>query len=159
MGSDLDESISLKFEDDPVMSAAISAATSGHLMDISDMMQDQHSDKASEHNYDDIQQDNKINSNNYNGGEKHSPIHHQSHTGSKHIERNVSSTGNGGGNGNHGGRESVNMTNNVLNNMTAGNDYDDSNDVGPPMAHTPVYMPQHHNIDQVSSRRFAFLSF
>lgn len=75
LGSDtLDESISLKFEDDPVMSSAIAAATGHSMMDISEMMHDAQSDKASEHNYEDLQPEVQINSNSYNGSEKHTPI-------------------------------------------------------------------------------------
>lgn len=150
LGSDtLDESISLKFEDDPVMSAAISAATGGSLMDISDMMQETQSDKASEHNYEDMQPEVKMNSNNYNGGEKQASIHQA------HISKNTERHG-GAGNGGIRDRErdrdresSGNMGNNTLGGIGGTNDYDDSNDINPPMAHTPVYMPQHHNIDQV----------
>lgn len=137
MGSDtLDENFSLKFEDDPVMSAAISAATGNSMMDISDMMHDAQSDKASEHNYEDLQPEVQINSNSYNGasggggvggGDKQTPI-------SLSMNKNIG--GNGNGNAGAMGR-------------SASNDYDDD-DIKPPMAHNPVYMPQHHNIDQVS---------
>lgn len=139
LGSDtLDESISMKFEDDPIMSAAISAATGHSLMDISDMMQEAQSDKASEHNYEDIHPEVQINNSNYNnGGERHSSPSHQSH-----VHKSMGGNGNNasGGNGTRGGTPIG---------MNAPNDYDDNDDIKPPMAHTPVYMPQHHNIDQV----------
>ncbi|KAG4067886.1 hypothetical protein HA402_010572 [Bradysia odoriphaga] len=54
----------IKLEDDPVMSSAIAAATAGSLMDISDMMQDAQSDKASENNFDDSKSDVPVNNNN-----------------------------------------------------------------------------------------------
>lgn len=145
LGSDtLDESISLKFEDDPVMSSAIAAATGHSLMDISDMMQDTQSDKASEHNYEDLHPEVQINNNNYNnGGDKQhtSPIHHQSHTANKAMSGIGNNTGNGG-NGGRGGGTPIGLS--------TPNDYDDNDECKPPMAHTPVYMPQHHNIDQVN---------
>lgn len=132
LGSDtLDGDLSLKFEDDPVMSSAIAAATGHSMMDISDMMHDAQSDKASEHNYEDLQPEVQINSGSYNGSglhDKQSPI-------SLSMNKNI------GGNGNIG-----NMG------RTPSNDYDDD-DIKPPMAHNPVYMPQHHNIDQVCNSR------
>lgn len=139
LGSDtLDESISMKFEDDPIMSAAISAATGHSLMDISDMMQEAQAEKANEHNYEDIHPEVQINNNNYNnGGEKHTSPIHQSH-----VNKSMGGNGNNatGGNGTRGGTPIG---------MNVSNDYDDNDDIKPPMAHTPVYMPQHHNIDQV----------
>lgn len=139
LGSDvLDENISLKFEDDPVMSAAISAATSGSLMDISDMMHERESDKASEHNYDDVHPDVQLHNNYNNGGDKHTSPIHQSHASNKSM--GGSSANNGNVNSGRGGTP-LGIAN--------PNDYDDNDDIKPPMAHTPVYMPQHHNIDQV----------
>lgn len=138
MGSDLDENISLKFEDDPVMATAIANATSGHLMDISDMMQETQSDKASEHNYEDLQPEVQINNHNYNNiNEKQAAIqlqqqHHQQQQ-QQSLNKNLSGN-NGNGSAGHG---------------ISQNDYDDADDMKPPMAHTPIYMPQHHNIDQV----------
>lgn len=140
LGADsLDESITLKFEDDPVMSAAISAATGHSLMDISDMMHgDTHSDKASEHNYEDMHPEVQMNTNNFNGGDRRtSPI--QSHT----LNKSINSTNSGStGNGTRGGTPLG---------VQASNDYDENDDIKPPMAHKPVYMPQHHNIDQVGA--------
>lgn len=138
LGADsLDESITLKFEDDPVMSAAISAATGHSLMDISEMIRDAHSDKASENNYEDMHPEVQINNNNYNNGSdrRTSPIH-QSHAMNKSMN-STSSTGNGTRVGTPIG-------------MQQSMDYDDNDDGKPPMAHTQFYMPQHHNIDQVS---------
>lgn len=67
LGADsLDESITLKFEDDPVISAAISAATGHSIMDISEMIHDAHSDKTSENNYEDMHVDGQVNNNNNN---------------------------------------------------------------------------------------------
>lgn len=51
-------------EDDPNMSSTI--ATAGSLMDISDMMQDAHSDKVSENNFDDSRSDVPLHNNNNN---------------------------------------------------------------------------------------------
>lgn len=141
LGADsLDESITMKFEDDPVMSAAISAATGHSLMDISDMMrgEDRESDKASERDYEDMHQDVQMNNNtNYNGGERRTSPAHQTHAINKSINSsNSGSTGNGTRVGTPIGLQQQ-------------NDYDDQDDIKPPMAHTPVYMPQHHNIDQV----------
>lgn len=145
LGADsLDESITLKFEDDPVMSAAISAATGHSLMDISDMMHgDAHSDKASEHNYEDVHPEVQINTNNFNGGDRRtSPV--QSHAFNKSINStNPSSTG-------HGTRVGTPIG------IQASNDYDENDDIKPPMAHKPVYMPQHHNIDQVGGLNLIF---
>ncbi|KAJ6638732.1 Longitudinals lacking protein-like [Pseudolycoriella hygida] len=67
----------IKLEDDPVMASA--AASAGSLMDISDMMQDAQSDKASENNFDDSKSDAPVNSssdtnnthNNYNDVNRH----------------------------------------------------------------------------------------
>lgn len=130
LGADfLDDNMSFKFEDDPVMSSAIARATGHSMMDISEMMHDAQSDRASEHNYEDLQPDVQINNNSMNGGgEKHTPI---SLSMNKNIgeNRNGSATGMG---------------------RNASNEYDDD-EIKPPMAHNPVYMPQHHNIDQVSS--------
>lgn len=138
LGADsLDESITLKFEDDPVMSAAISAATGHSFMDISDMMHgDAHSDKASEHNYEDMHPEVHMNTNNFNGRDRRiSPV--QSQALNKSINNtNSSSTGNGTRVGTPIGTQ-------------VSNDYDENDDKKPPMAHKPVYMPQHHNIDQV----------
>lgn len=140
LGADsLDESITLKFEDDPVMSAAISAATSHSIMDISDMMnQDRESDKTSERDYEDMHPEVQMNNNNYNnGGERRTSPAHQTHALNKSMNSsNAGSIGNGTRVGTPIG-------------MQPQNDYDDQDDVKPPMAHTPVYMPQHHNIDQV----------
>lgn len=148
LGADsLDESITLKFEDDPVMSAAISAATGHSLMDISDMMHgDTHSDKASEHNYEDLHPEVQMNTNNFNGGDRRtSPL--QSHALNKSMNNtNASSAGNGTRVGTPIG-------------MQVSNDYDENDDIKPPMAHTPVFMPQHHNIDQVGGANFIFTSF
>lgn len=141
LGADsLDESITLKFEDDPVMSAAISAATGGSLMDISDIMQDRESDKASENHYEDMHEDAQINTNNYNGGEKLTSPVHQAHALNKSM--NSGNTGSSSNNGPTRGGTPIGMN--------ATNDYDDGDDIKPPMAHAPIYMPQHHNIDQVS---------
>lgn len=140
LGADsLDESITLKFEDDPNIAAAISAATGHSLMDISEMMsQDRESDKASERDYEDMHADVPMNNNsNYNGGERRTSPAHQTHAMNKSMNNsNPVSTGNGTRVGTPLG-------------MQPQNDYDDNDDVKPPMAHTPVYMPQHHNIDQV----------
>lgn len=140
LGADsLDESITLKFEDDPVMSAAISAATGHSLMDISEMMrEDRESDKASERDYEDMHPEVQMNNSNYNnGGERRTSPAHQTHAINKSMNSsNTVSTGNGTRVGTPIG-------------MQTQNDYDDQDDVKPPMAHTPVYMPQHHNIDQV----------
>lgn len=161
LGADsLDESITLKFEDDPVMSAAISAATGHSLMDISDMMrggardvgnaggpggEDRESDKASERDYEDMHPEVQMNNSNYNnGGDRRSSPPHPTHALNKSMNSsNAASAGNGTRVGTPIG-------------MQQQNDYDDSDDIKPPMAHTPVYMPQHHNIDQV---RMAFIHF
>lgn len=160
LGADsLDESITLKFEDDPVMSAAISAATGHSLMDISEMMQaerqrglererererelererDRESDKASERDYEDMHPEVQMNNNNSynNGGENRRPSPpHQTHPLNKSMNsNNMSSTSNGTRVGTPIGLQQQ-------------NDYDDQDDIRPQMAHS--YMPQHHNIDQV----------
>lgn len=140
LGADsLDESITLKFEDDPVMAAAISAATGHSFMDISEMMrEDRESDKASERDYEDMHPEVQMNNTNYNnGGERRTSPPHQTHA----INKTISSSNNvATGNGIRVGTPIG---------MQPQMDYDDQDDVKPPMAHTPVYMPQHHNIDQV----------
>lgn len=98
----------IKLEDDPVMSSAIAAATAGSLMDISDMMQDAQSDKASENNFDDSKSDVPVNNNNNNN----------THNNYNHVNRH--------------------------------RDYDEKIESSKAPSHTPSYMPQHHNIDQVS---------
>lgn len=98
----------IKLEDDPVMSSAIAAATAGSLMDISDMMQDAQSDKASENNFDDSKSDVPVNNNNNNNA----------HNNYNHVNRH--------------------------------RDYEEKIESSKPQSHTPSYMPQHHNIDQVS---------
>lgn len=155
LGADsLDESITLKFEDDPVMSAAISAATGHSLMDISDMMragrgdsggvgvgEDRESDKASERDYEDMHPEVQMNNSNYNGGDRRPSPPHPAHALNKSMNSsNAVSAANGPRVGTPIG-------------MQPQNDYDDSDDIKPPMAHTPVYMPQHHNIDQVRTIR------
>lgn len=97
----------IKLEDDPVMSSAIAAATAGSLMDISDMMQDAQSDKASENNFDDSKSDVPVNNNNNNNA----------HNNYNHVNRH--------------------------------RDYEEKIESSKPQSHTPSYMPQHHNIDQV----------
>lgn len=97
----------IKLEDDPVMSSAIAAATAGSLMDISDMMQDAQSDKASENNFDDSRSDAPINNNN----------NSNAHSNYNHVNRH--------------------------------RDYEEKLESSKPQPHTPSYMPQHHNIDQV----------
>lgn len=97
----------IKLEDDPVMSSAIAAATAGSLMDISDMMQDAQSDKASENNFDDSKSDVPVNNNNNNNA----------HNNYNHVNRQ--------------------------------RDYEEKIESSKPQSHTPSYMPQHHNIDQV----------
>lgn len=99
----------IKLEDDPVMSSAIAAATAGSLMDISDMMQDAQSDKASENNFDDSKSDVPVNNNNNNNN---------AHNNYNHVDRH--------------------------------RDYEEKIERSKPQSHTPSYMPQHHNIDQVS---------
>lgn len=150
LGADsLDDSITLKFEEDPAMSAAIAAATGHSLMDISDMMkQDRESDQASERDYEDMHPEVQMNNNNYNnGGERRTSPAHQTHAMNKSINSaNSGSTGNGTRVGTPIG-------------MQPQNDYDDQDDVKPPMAHTPVYMPQHHNIDQVGVTLLVFIEY
>lgn len=138
LGADsLDESITLKFEDDPVMSAAISAATGHSLMDISDMMQDRESDKASERDYEDMHPEVQMNNNNYNNGnERRTSPAHQTHALNKSMNNN-----NNSGSTSNGTRVGTPIG------MQQQNDYDDNDDIKPQMAHN--YMPQHHNIDQV----------
>lgn len=146
LGADsLDESITLKFEDDPVMSAAISAATGHSLMDISDMMQDRESDKASERDYEDMHPEVQMNNNNYNNGnERRTSPAHQTHAINKAMNNNNSgSTSNGTRVGTPIGLQQQ-------------NDYDDNDDMKPQMAHN--YMPQHHNIDQVGVAYWIWIS-
>lgn len=146
LGSDtLDDHI--KLEDDPILSSAIAAATAGSLMDISDMMQETQSDKASENNFDDGPIDTQhCNSNNNNGN---------SNSNSININNNNNNNSNNNNNNN------INNNNNSFNHSDRHREYEEKMENSRPTLPPQNYInPHHQTIDQVRiKKKYIFDSF